>query len=308
MYQYEEIILKLLEQSGIQVKIANDEVRCCCPFHEENNPSFSINLETGKYICFSGSCGVKGDIYSFVSKITKRSYDDVKKSIDINLENLKYNNIITNVLNSFKIKDLKKQDIISHNSYKFIDLKDLRDEQIILNLINVKKQISDLVGLKICLTNPYKRRLVVPIAQNIYEFRDLTKKSTKKCLYESGIKTSEILFKIIVDKSNSIFITEGTKDAMTIAGYGFNSCCTFGVNISTAQITEILKTGKDKVFIMRDNDEAGFKSNMNTFRSLKKYCDCKIIKYPKGFIYKDPNEIKTKIEFLNLLRYNVNSI
>ena len=50
MYQYEDIILKLLEEEGIQAKIANDEVRCCCPFHKEDNPSFSITLDTGKYI------------------------------------------------------------------------------------------------------------------------------------------------------------------------------------------------------------------------------------------------------------------
>ena len=41
-----EIILNLLEANNIQnIKISGDEIRCCCPFHEEKNPSFSINLE-----------------------------------------------------------------------------------------------------------------------------------------------------------------------------------------------------------------------------------------------------------------------
>lgn len=305
MYQYENIILKLLEERGIEVKLANEEARCCCPFHKEDNPSFSINLETGKYICFSGTCGEKGDIYAFISKMTNQDYEKVKKDFNINLENFKYSNIINNVLDSFKDKDAKKE-VIKYNNYSFIDLKDLRDEQKILNSINITKEISDLVGLKICLSNPYKYRLAVPIFNNIFEFRDLTKKSDKKCLYESGIKMSNYLFNIIVNKeSDSIFLTEGTKDAMTIAGFGFNSCCTFGINISTQQISNILKLGINKVYIIRDNDEAGFKSNLNTYKALKKYISCQMIKYPKGYKYKDPNEIKTSEEFFELLKYNI---
>lgn len=306
MYQYEDIILKLLEEEGIQVKIANDEVRCCCPFHKEDNPSFSINLDTGKYICFSGSCNAKGDIYSFVSKLTHQDYDKVKKDFQINLENLKYYNIVNNVLNSFEVGEHKKQNIIKYNNHQFIELKDLQDENKILKLINIQKDISDKVGLKICLSNPYYRRLVVPIDKNIYEFRDLTKKSDRKCLYESGIRMSDYLFSIIINKEDdSIFINEGTKDSMSVAGFGFNACCTFGVNISDQQIAKILKLGINKVYILRDNDDAGYKSAYSTYKKLKNFIDCKIIKYPKDFKYKDPNEIQNKDEFIELLKFNL---
>ena len=301
-----DIILNLLEANNIKnIKISGNEIRCCCPFHEEQNPSFSINLETGKYICFSGKCGKKGNIISFISELTGKSYKDVEKDLQINLENLKYNNIIKETLNSL---ETKKNDLnyIKYNNYKFIELKDLQDEQKILNIINIPKSISDFIKLKICLTNPYKRRLVVSIDENVFEFRDLTKKSDRKCLYESGIKISNYLFNIIINKNDdSIFLTEGTKDAMSVAGFGFNSCCTFGINISTHQISKILKLGINKVYILRDNDEAGFKSAKNTYKEIKKFIDCKIIKYPKDFKYKDPNEIKTKEEFINLLKFNI---
>lgn len=36
----------------------------CCPFHNENNPSFSVDYVKGVYYCFS--CHEKGDIFSFV--------------------------------------------------------------------------------------------------------------------------------------------------------------------------------------------------------------------------------------------------
>lgn len=306
MEDVKNLILSILEANNVKnIKFANDEIRCCCPFHEETNPSFSINIKTGKYICFSGTCGAKGDLYSFISKLTGVSYNDAKKDFEINLQNLKYNNIINETLNLFK-KENKENNFIKYNNYKFIELKDLQDENKILKMINISKNISDLVKLKICLTNPYKRRLVVPITNNIYEFRDITKKSDKKCLYESGIKISKYLFNVIVNKQdNSIFLTEGTKDAMSIAGFSFNACCTFGINISEDQIANILKLGINKVYIMRDNDEAGYKSSINTYNILKKYIDCKIIKYPNNYKYKDPNEIVNRKEFIELLKFSI---
>ena len=39
------------------------EAKTNCPFHEERNPSFSINRDTGMYICFV--CGEKGNAYTF---------------------------------------------------------------------------------------------------------------------------------------------------------------------------------------------------------------------------------------------------
>lgn len=299
-----DLILNLLESKNVQhIKIAGNEIRCCCPFHEEENPSFSINLETGKYICFSGKCGKKGNLISFISEMTGRSYKDVENDLQINIENIKYNTIIKETLESLSEKK-KDLNYIKYNNYKFVELKDLQDEEKILNLINIPKHISDQVHLKICLTNPYKRRLVVPIDDNVFEFRDITKTSDKKCLYESGIKISNYLFNIIVNNDKTIFLTEGTKDAMSVAGFGFNACCTFGINISSAQILKILKLGMNKVYILRDNDEAGQISAKNTYKEVRKFINCKIIKYPKGFIYKDPNEIKVKDEFLNIIGFN----
>lgn len=302
-----DLILNLLETYNVKnIKVAGDEIRCCCPFHEEKKPSFSINLETGKYICFSGKCGKKGNLISFISELTGKKYNEVEQELQINFENLKYNNIIKETLNSFD-KHKENLNYIKYNNYKFVELSNLLDEQKILNIINISKDISDIVKLKICLTNPYKRRLVVPIDDNIYEFRDLTKKSDRKCLYESGIKISNYLFNIIINKEDdSIFLCEGTKDVMSVASFGFNACCTFGINISSKQILKILKLGMKKVYILRDNDEAGKLSSKNTYKELKKFIDCKIIRYPKDFKYKDPNEMQQKEEFLNLIKYNIN--
>ena len=53
--------------------------------------------------------------------------------------------------------------------------------------------------------------------------------------------------------------------------------------LSLTQIAKILKLGINKVYILRDNDEAGYKSAYSTYKKLKNFIDCKIIKYPKDF-------------------------
>lgn len=42
------------------------EVQCLCPFHEDENPSLSVNVETGLFNCFG--CGEKGNAIQFLQK------------------------------------------------------------------------------------------------------------------------------------------------------------------------------------------------------------------------------------------------
>ena len=56
MQNYEEVIRELLDDEHIKIK--ENELHCCCPFHNESRPSFGINLETGLFNCFS--CKEKG--------------------------------------------------------------------------------------------------------------------------------------------------------------------------------------------------------------------------------------------------------
>ncbi len=44
----------------------NTEVSCPCPFHKDENPSLSVNVETGLFNCFG--CGEKGNVIQFVQK------------------------------------------------------------------------------------------------------------------------------------------------------------------------------------------------------------------------------------------------
>jgi DNA primase len=58
-----------IEQMGIyNLKYGSRQAIGCCPMHDDHNPSFSINFETGLWQCFSG-CGA-GDLFSLYKQVT----------------------------------------------------------------------------------------------------------------------------------------------------------------------------------------------------------------------------------------------
>ena len=59
--------------------ITGDQLRGMCPFHEDRNPSFSVNLKTGQWRCFAE--GISGNFLDFFSRIhhvsTREAYSRI---------------------------------------------------------------------------------------------------------------------------------------------------------------------------------------------------------------------------------------
>ena len=59
-----DIVSVLSRFLSLQKKGAN--YVCCCPFHNEKTPSFSVNQTRQIYKCFG--CGVGGNVITFLQK------------------------------------------------------------------------------------------------------------------------------------------------------------------------------------------------------------------------------------------------
>lgn len=86
-------IERYLRKNGIQYHMVGNNAMMCCIFHKDANPSFGIDVTTGVYHCFSGSCGAKGNIVKFVQKIEHlESYGEaeswIKMKYGINPDNV----------------------------------------------------------------------------------------------------------------------------------------------------------------------------------------------------------------------------
>ena len=42
-----------------------------CPFHDDQSPSGSVDIETGDFRCFTAGCGASGDFVQFLARVLK---------------------------------------------------------------------------------------------------------------------------------------------------------------------------------------------------------------------------------------------
>ncbi len=57
----------------------NGRYKACCPFHDENTPSFHVSRERGYYHCFG--CHVSGDIFKFLQEIENIPFPEAKRQL-----------------------------------------------------------------------------------------------------------------------------------------------------------------------------------------------------------------------------------
>ena len=55
----------------------------CCPFHDDHNPSFAMNLDSGGYKCLSSNCGASGgSLVGFVCALHGLSARDAYRFLE----------------------------------------------------------------------------------------------------------------------------------------------------------------------------------------------------------------------------------
>ena len=84
-------IKQLYLDTLINLKIRGGKGLANCPFHNDSNPSLSVNVSSGMYCCHA--CGEKGDVFKFVMTqnkcnfITALRYLSVKAGLSDHTEN-----------------------------------------------------------------------------------------------------------------------------------------------------------------------------------------------------------------------------
>ena len=87
-----EVNIVDLINSYIPLQKRGNNYLCACPFHEDNNPSFSVSETKQIFKCFS--CGRAGNIYSFIQEYEHVGFvDAVIKAAEF--ANIKLPNIVT---------------------------------------------------------------------------------------------------------------------------------------------------------------------------------------------------------------------
>lgn len=244
-----------LERRGIQVSGG----KCKCPFHEDQNPSFSVNDDRGWYC--HGGCG-KGDIFDLIAKFENKTIGEVM------IECLKPN---------YSPKRSKLKPSTTETIEPFGSEIDLKSRS------NEPEKIDKIYSYQ----NAHGKEIyqVVRYIPKTFRQRHL---EDGKWVWDMK-RVERVLYHLPeVLRAKSVWIVEGEKDADTLTTLGFTAT----TNVSGAAkwlpaYTESL-TGKD-VVICGDNDERGQEHVELVFESLAgKVESAKIVKIPET--YKDVSE------------------
>ena len=72
-------LLKYIEQNWQPAKKLGSEYKSLCPFHDDKNPSMSINDDKGVYFCYS--CKAGGNLITFIKEYKNFSSEEALDEI-----------------------------------------------------------------------------------------------------------------------------------------------------------------------------------------------------------------------------------
>lgn len=278
-------VLKILKKCEIRVvRVTNNNAICHCPFHDDKNPSFSVNIKNGLWICYSG-CG-KGNLSTLLRKLNKKDinvgnfdlfaqlvHEDIDKfaiADDVNL--LKTNSFIGYPRISIPCylqHRLKKETIIHFGLGEFIDIE------------------------------KYEGRVIIPIYMSgeIVGFQSRSYVGDpKRYLNPFGQKLNYLLFGYDGIDSREVIIVEGVFDAMRNwerrDKIGFPTVSILGSTLHEQQIDLLIERGVKTLILSLDNDSKSRTGKKKTIEILKKcssYFNIDVVALPPD---EDPSDMQ----------------
>ena len=269
---------KVLLSANIDVPLHRTEFSLICPFHLDNTPSCSINLEKGVWICFAG-CG-QGSLNHFVQRVLDITPMELRRLIGetdypLDLDLFEEYQPTENYL----AESTLPEDIVLHKYPTWIFRRGFTEK---------------VLESWECGTNAYGD-LIIPIRDGearLVGWVSRRRAAIPKYMYSKGLKKSKVLFgahKVV--SCPFVCITEGTLDAMWLTQHGYPAIALLGMSMSKRQ-QELLSTLRtEEVVLCLDNDIAGQTGLTKALNSLGKTIMSSYIQLPSG--YKDVQEIKS---------------
>ncbi len=276
------------------------EIQCLCPFHDDKNPSLSVNLEKGVFKCFG--CGEKGGVVKFIqlrySLDKKGALERIKAE-----EGIKFNPESSPAQNPKSKTRNPKSTHLALAQVKLIHNQLLKNETAL-------KTFQDKYGLTRETIEKYligyqNGNYVIPIEVSpgkwtIKEHKGNQTKGSKVSLYPP---------EIIKDGMPYVIVTEGEFKALLLNQKGFPAVTgTGGAGTWKREWSGLFSNLN--VIIAYDNDEPGQKGAMTVVNHLKGIArGVKVIEWPSFMDSKERKDVtdffvtlkKTKEDFQGLI-------
>lgn len=241
---------------GVDVRRSGQEISARCPVHlartgkADRSPSWSMNSETGLWICYS--CGARGTLQSLVREMTG---DD---SVDANA--MLMNSMVEN-LDKPKVEHRVEADIHAYLRFSPVPTP-------MLNARNLSKESAHHYGLRWDSAN---KAWIIPIVSHENKFMGWQEKgSTYTFNHPTGVKKGETLFGIMqVRNHKTILVVESPLDVVRFHSSfdGMAAVATYGAQVTKQQV-HILSSIAERLIIAMDNDDAGKASGQKMSKEM----------------------------------------
>lgn len=252
-------LASILQSAGVELKrIGEREITGKCPVHirtvgrEDRSPSWSINANTGLWICFS--CGARGTLSSLLGELLG--------TIDsISVQKFLINNRFENLGN--RSSDEPAQPVVSTDTF-------FGFQRVSNTKCNYKNLDPDLVFTYGVRWNTEHKSWCIPIISSMGQLMGWQEKKTDWVRnYPIGVKKAETLFGIERFKCRTAVLVESPLDVVRLASVFTvpQGLAAFGAYVSNRQMS-LLTHVADSVVIAMDNDEAGMEANKRLYKNL----------------------------------------
>ena len=288
---------KYLTSKGFQGRRLGEELRGKCFFCKSEEPSFSINLITGQWQCFRGSCGLTGSFYELQKRL-----GDIPFKLD-----------------KPNIVGKKKTYIVPEQNYPPMDDK----QRLVYDWLKGRKFTNETI--KHFRIGAREHTVILPYFKNGVLVNKKNRNIIDKHHMSQDKDAEPTLFNRDNINSDTLIITEGEFDTMAMYQYGLETVSVPNGCAGMSWIEEewdFLETFKE-IIICFDNDSAGQKSavdvasKLGLFRSriaslpLKDANEClmkgvtanDIFKALEGAKTLSPETIMSPVDFTDSVQY-----
>lgn len=260
----------LVASLGVMGVIQGNELRARCPVpgHNDTNPSFSLNLERGTWICFAG-CGA-GEFFRLVQLVQGCTPGEARDWISSNGKKASVQVLsehLNNLLNPDDDPDYLPEDMGWRAKYRLLDNKIMplwfMERGFKWSTVNHWEIKYDPVWDAVIVPVNWKGELVGTITRNKHP-------ELPKYVNSKNLPRAEMLFGDISGVKKEIILVEGVLDAIWLWQLGYNAGGLLGDILTEGQAKFLTEMRFAEVILALDNDDAGQKGMrkaLNTLRS-----------------------------------------
>ena len=311
------LYMEYLDDIGVGYIKSGVNCLLSCPFHEDSNPSLSVNAYGGQWICFS--CGKYGRFALLYAGLTGEELSVVEATLYDDKE-ITHMERVANEVEDLINEESSNPDVYLHDSTFYSKFPELSGS---CRKYLHSRGISDRLGCRFNIRNGVgkeKDRIVLPIRdQNgyirTYSARDITGNMKPKLRRPPNLRVHDVLYGLYeIEKwvwkdvewemygARWLVLVEGEFDAIYLQEHGIPAVSLLGSMMDDSQKNILIRECKE-VYLSLDGDDAGRRASNRIKEQLRGELFVSDIKLPDNT---DPNSIhpESLVEFYPMEVFN----